>query len=88
MNLLVSIPLEQGNVLRQKPVFHLVARKNVSIPLEQGNVLRLKMQQAKKMTILSQSLWNRAMSYDSSGVIKPCGTRLARATSQLFPRLR
>ena len=64
MNLLVSIPLEQGNVLRQKPVFHLVARKNVSIPLEQGNVLRLKMQQAKKMTILSQSLWNRAMSYD------------------------
>ena len=36
----------------------------------------------------SQSLWNRAMSYDCSGVLEPCGTRLARATSQLFPRLR
>ena len=36
----------------------------------------------------SQSLWNRAVSYDSSGVIKPCATRLTEATSQLFPRLR
>ena len=38
--------------------------------------------------VASQSLWNRAMSYDCSGVIKPCATRLAEATSQLFPRLR
>ena len=36
----------------------------------------------------SQSLWNRAVSYDCSGVIKPCATRPAEATSQLFPRLR
>ena len=36
----------------------------------------------------SQSLWNRAVSYDCSGVIKPCATRLTEATSQLFPRLR
>ena len=36
----------------------------------------------------SQSLWNRAVSFDCSGVLKPCGTRLARATFQLFPRLR
>ena len=37
---------------------------------------------------LSQSLWNRAVSSDCSGILKPCGTRLTRATSQLFPRLR
>ena len=36
----------------------------------------------------SQSLWNRAVSSDCSGILKPCGTRLTRATSQLFPRLR
>ena len=36
----VSIPLEQGNVLR--PISYGVTRKRtyVSIPLEQGNVLR------------------------------------------------
>ena len=38
--------------------------------------------------VKSQSLWNRAVSYDRSGVIKPCATRLTEATSQLFPRLR
>ena len=36
----VSIPLEQGNVLRQKAGVA-VTSYEVSIPLEQGNVLRL-----------------------------------------------
>ena len=35
-------------------------------------------------SIMSQSLWNRAMSFDCSGVFKPCVARLPRATSQLF----
>ena len=60
----------------------------VSIPLEQGNVLRQLVDFLKQYDTESQSLWNRAMSYDCSVVIKPCDTRLARATSQLFPRLR
>ncbi|MCK9096631.1 hypothetical protein MZA27_08760, partial [Haemophilus influenzae] len=32
----------------------------------------------------SQSLWNRAMSFDCSGVLEPCVARLPRATFQLF----
>ena len=59
----------------------------VSIPLEQGSVLR-QGQFPKSLALMSQSLWNRAVSYDCSGVIKPCATRLTEATSQLFPRLR
>ena len=37
----------------------------VSIPLEQGNVLRRLMQKKFNIVTQSQSLWNRAMSYDS-----------------------
>ena len=36
----VSIPLEQGNVLRPTTVGQLSYAGGVSIPLEQGNVLR------------------------------------------------
>ena len=86
--LLVSIPLEQGSVFRHKWNIYGVRRGIVSIPLEQGSVFR----QVKKVDNvpvgMSQSLWNRAVSFDCSGVLKPCGTRLARATFQLFPRLR
>ena len=64
-----------------------IIEQRVSIPLEQGNVLRLTLT-FKELSNASQSLWNRAMSYDCSGVLEPCSTRLARATSQLFPRLR
>ena len=60
----------------------------VSIPLEQGSVFRPKISSSPRTTSSSQSLWNRAVSFDCSGVLKPCGTRLARATFQLFPRLR
>ena len=86
--ILVSIPLEQGNVLRQKDALYFSALYDVSIPLEQGNVLRQKClyQRIKSNVCLnpfgtgqclttlgfkmkdgsfaSQSLWNRAMSYD------------------------
>ena len=60
----------------------------VSIPLEQGSVFRHYIRNEDNNRRLSQSLWNRAVSSDCSGILKPCGTRLTRATSQLFPRLR
>lgn len=59
------------------------------IPLEQGSVFRyLADLPMFDEDDVSQSLWNRAVSSDCSGILKPCGTRLTRATSQLFPRLR
>ena len=58
--------------------------ESVSIPLEQGNVFRLVNNQNFKAFDASQSLWNRAMSFDCSGGFKPCVARLPRATSQLF----
>jgi len=59
------------------------------IPLEQGSVFRRLYCLVTSGDLgLSQSLWNRAVSSDCSGILKPCGTRLTRATSQLFPRLR
>ena len=60
----VSIPLEQGNVLRQNHLSCVPWRSGVSIPLEQGNVLRLIESITPNDYMLSQSLWNRAMSYD------------------------
>ena len=56
----------------------------VSIPLEQGNVFRHRQRYQKAESDESQSLWNRAMSFDCSGVLEPCVARLPRATSQLF----
>ena len=38
--------------------------KKVSIPLEQGSVLRLNEKQRRGQFPKSQSLWNRAVSYD------------------------
>ncbi len=60
----------------------------VSIPLEQGCVFRQANWAGIGQPTRSQSLWNRAVSSDCSGILKPCGTRLTRATFQLFPRLR
>ena len=80
--------MEQGSVLRQIASNLDEGAVLVSIPLEQGSVLRQQMSNREETIARSQSLWNRAVSYDSSGVIKPCATRLAEATSQLFPRLR
>ena len=83
------IPLEQGSVFRRNAFWRVLEGAIVSIPLEQGSVFR---QIASKLgegeNLESQSLWNRAVSSDCSGILKPCGTRLTRATSQLFPRLR
>ena len=56
----------------------------VSIPLEQGNVFRRVGNVLSKAADTSQSLWNRAMSFDCSGVLEPCVARLPRATFQLF----
>ena len=58
--------------------------RTVSIPLEQGNVFRQSSRLNDEEVIKSQSLWNRAMSFDCSGVLEPCVARLPRATSQLF----
>ena len=85
----VSIPLEQGNVLRQNGELRLISLPFVSIPLEQGNVLRHYEMRENGLVLISlnpfgtgqclttyvikfnninpmsQSLWNRAMSYDA-----------------------
>ena len=108
----VSIPLEQGSVLRQeigkntgelgcfnpfgtgqclttiRQITH-TNKKSLFQSLWNRAVSYDKTSQAiAKSLTRFQSLWNRAVSYDCSGVIKPCATRLAEATSQLFPRLR
>ena len=61
----VSIPLEQGNVFRQNKYVQAGAfTVQVSIPLEQGNVFRPVTDKNKIKEGRSQSLWNRAMSFD------------------------
>ena len=85
----VSIPLEQGNVLRhQVDVTLWLEDESQSLWNRAMSYDSLEVIQMTEKINESQSLWNRAMSYDCSGVLEPCGTRLARATSQLFPRLR
>ena len=61
--IIVSIPLEQGNVFRLMK-FTNTEKKQVSIPLEQGNVFRHGNHVHYQKWCLSQSLWNRAMSFD------------------------
>ena len=57
--------MEQGNVLRLHKLPVKRFPNGVSIPLEQGNVLRpLPFGIALELNDKSQSLWNRAMSYD------------------------
>ena len=108
----VSIPLEQGSVLRQiasnlgegetrlNPfgtgqclTTNIPEGESLDLfrlnPFGTGQCLTTKSRErGNSPNLLSQSLWNRAVSYDCSGVIKPCATRLTEATSQLFPRLR
>ena len=60
----VSIPLEQGSVLRLQVPPNGVSVDIVSIPLEQGSVLRPTVYYQKGVLTTSQSLWNRAVSYD------------------------
>ena len=82
-------PFGTGQCLTTLKVFARSSHACVSIHLEQGSVLRLVMAKIVLFdSIKSQSIWNRAVSYDCSGVIRPCATRLTEATSQLFPRLR
>ena len=108
----VSIPLEQGSVFRRKQSENSIYRYRCLNPFGTGQCLSTlftlsfsslvesqslwnravsfdKCIPTKGLQhVLSQSLWNRAVSFDCSGILKPCGTRLTRATSQLFPRLR
>ncbi len=60
----VSIPLEQGNVFRQQKYSEALEGTMVSIPLEQGNVFRHSNKFILALLGMSQSLWNRAMSFD------------------------
>ena len=60
----VSIPLEQGGVFRRKTSGTDGRSKRVSIPLEQGGVFRPQSGQLSKRRYESQSLWNRAGSFD------------------------
>ena len=60
----VSIPLEQGNVFRLFGYAEKKQKMKVSIPLEQGNVFRHSQHNTLDVKCASQSLWNRAMSFD------------------------
>ena len=64
----VSIPLEQGNVFRHLSLWCNHCVSSVSIPLEQGNVFRLRSVATGISVSVSQSFWNRAMSFDISEV--------------------
>ena len=63
MDELVSIPLEQGSVFRLLSRWRRCWACPVSIPLEQGSVFRRSYRRGKN-GVLSQSLWNRAVSFD------------------------
>ena len=65
----VSIPLEQGSVLRHNPRSSRRSVRRVSIPLEQGSVLRQAFDHCFTNPAMSQSLWNRAVSYDGLTVL-------------------
>ena len=56
--------MEQGSVLRPSKAIAQSLVSEVSIPLEQGSVLRLINNEGIDWVDLSQSLWNRAVSYD------------------------
>ena len=84
----VSIPLEQGSVFRLSELTKLENYQVRLNPFGTGQCLPTQKKLKKRKREQSQSLWNRAVSSDCSGILKPCGTRLTRATSQLFPRLR
>ena len=87
MDELVSIPLEQGSVFRQNYKTKQEVNEGLN-PFGTGQCLSTVYKIKVSLNDVSQSLWNRAVSFDCSGILKPCGTRLTRATSQLFPRLR
>ena len=74
-NVFVSIPLEQGNVLRRSVWCAITSCSEVSIPLEQGNVLRHHLLMLLALLLRSQSLWNRAMSYDPAEIFNMLNTK-------------
>ena len=78
----VSIPLEQGNVLRLLYHRNLYFTRHCLNPFGTGQCLTTLKGELQKYTDQSQSLWNRAMSYDSKvasieeveGCLNPFGT--------------
>ena len=87
----VSIPLEQGYVFRPDWHDNTLSEQIVSIPLEQGNVFRLVLAGLRDRAKESQSLWNRAMSFDSRNLLfqmnqhglNPFGTGQCLSTKKL-----
>ena len=79
----VSIPLEQGSVLRHGYQRPLSRKLDVSIPLEQGSVLRRVDRITSTASQLSQSLWNRAVSYDDDSMMT---TKQLRVSQSLWNR--
>ena len=61
----VSIPFEQGDVFRHAQPWNREEDWEVSIPFEQGDVFRPKADIPKRISYASQSLSNRAMSFDT-----------------------
>ena len=66
----VSIPFEQGDVFRHLAQSTISAVGTVSIPFEQGDVFRPFKQREIYISIWSQSLSSRAMSFDATGGMK------------------
>ena len=66
----VSIPLEQGGVFRRLLFLQCRQSLMVSIPLEQGGVFRQRTSRSNHPRALSQSLQNRAGSFDIFSVIE------------------
>ena len=62
--LFVSIPFEQGDVFRRKPLIIVLVIREVSIPFEQGDVFRPIDLDELAGWLESQSLSNRAMFFD------------------------
>ena len=81
-------PFGTGQCLPTNQIERVASSSSCLNPFGTGQCLPTNVSSVVKLQSLSQSLWNRAVSSDCSGILKPCGTRLTRATSQLFPRLR
>ena len=73
-------PFGTGQCLSTEKCFiHLYHNQYVSIPLEQGSVFRQKCQIGLCRPQLSQSLWNRAVSFDEQRVSQAVGYELSQS---------
>ena len=81
-------PFGTGQCLSTRCAFFLYLILRVSIPLEQGNVFRQKIYTIANNWLKSQSLWNRAVSFDCSGMLEAGVMRPFRPTSQFFGKVK